>query len=162
MAEKAKQPIDAEKLTLNLGKDMAQIEKTAAKIKLPRDLRELDMTALLPSKTTAVLKEAVGQLREQAETVRSQQETEVTQQTVEVEKSIKVRQANLKAGLEYLRKAAPADNASVKTIETRVNETVKTYGRQIEDVQIRKPVKITVANIAEKKTARTVKPKLTP
>jgi len=142
-------------LVKNLVDDLAQLEKNSAGTKLPQDLRQLNMAAFMPSKTVGALRGAAGQFRVQAEMVRVRQESQEAQQSVELEKSIKVRQANLKQGFEGLRKVAPAEEPSVKIIEKRVNETVKVYGRQIEEVQLGKSAR--VIKVEEKKVVKIVK-----
>jgi hypothetical protein len=137
MADNSKNLIDAEQLAKNLVQDIAEFSKTASTIKVPKDLRKLDLASILPKTTVNNLKDTLVGLKADGDKVSQDQKAEIQAQTADIQEAIKTRQDNLKVSLNDIQKVA-VDEDTVALVKVRMDETIKNYDIHIEGLRLEK------------------------
>ena len=124
----------------NIAQDIVKFSEDVAKVKVTRDLKSLDLSSGMPEAKTTALKGIVDQLKAEGEKVSQQQREQIQIQSEALEESIKSRQANLKINLSKLQEAEAEGKVggSSKIVEMRVDENIKSYDRNIEELHIQK------------------------
>lgn len=137
--EKETEAID--ELAAKMGQDIVTLNKKAAEVKLPGDLREIDLAPLVPPVTTGLFRTAFSQLAAESAKVRQEHEARIEEQSQALEESVSARRQAMTQRMSELEKAETEAGASAQVVRLRMNQEVKRYEQHVVELQLDKKVR---------------------
>jgi hypothetical protein len=131
-----KQLVDIQDLANKMAQDVMEFRNAIASLELPKDLRELKLTSILPSTTSNLLKGVVGQLKTDAGNVKQEQGAQVETHLAAIEESIKARKQDVNLMVEQVKKTKGVGDEYVKVVEERAAEDNQHFDQRIEEIKI--------------------------
>ena len=135
MGSEEQETKNIDEMAAKMAQDIAALNKKAAEMKLPSDLREIDLAPLVPPGTTGLLKSAFTRLSTESAKVRQEHEAQVQEQSQALEESIDARQQAMKQKMTELEKTEAEAGDTARVVRLRMNKEVKRYEQRVVELQ---------------------------
>lgn len=160
MASEEQETKNIEEMAARMAKDIAALNKKAGEMKLPSDLREIDLAPLMPAATAGLLKSAFTRLATESDKVQQEHEAQAEEQSQALEESIDARRQAVGQKMAELEKTGVEAGDTVSVVKLRMDQEVKRYEQRV--VEIRQDKRVKAGQIVIRPGADAPKTDVTP
>ncbi len=134
----ANEKVDLNKLADKLGKDIAALDKRIADLKVPDNLKDIDLRSMLPSGAAGFLQEALSEVWKEVGTAVGEHESQLKEQKQVLEEAIDGRRQAMKKNAGDLKKEKGEAAGVAKILEKRISRDLKDTELRLKELRVNK------------------------